>query len=104
MRVNQTCTGRRDSNGRSQVGRFRAGGADTGKMLIRHAALAAAVEDAFPGLIEMQPATRGGPMYKRWDSLASVQAALPAPGIPRARVAFSPAKGIATGYPQVLDA
>jgi hypothetical protein len=30
-----------------------------------------------------------------------VQAALPAPGIPRARAVFSPAKGIATGYAQV---
>ena len=46
-----------------RLGRFKAGPADTGDMLTRHAAPAAAVEDAFPGLIEMQPATRGGPVY-----------------------------------------
>jgi hypothetical protein len=46
-----------------RLGHFRAGPADTGDMLTRHAAPAAAVEDAFPGLIEMRPATRGGPVY-----------------------------------------
>jgi hypothetical protein len=41
-----------------RLGRFRAP-AGTREMLTRHAARAAAVEDAFrPGLIEMQPAAR----------------------------------------------
>jgi hypothetical protein len=33
-----------------------------------------------------------------------VQAAFPTHGIPRAGAAFTPAKGIATGYTQVVDA
>jgi hypothetical protein len=40
-------------------GRFRAGPAGTGEMLTSHAALGAAVEDAFPGLTGMQLAKAG---------------------------------------------
>ncbi len=64
-----------------RLGRFRAGPVGTGEMLTSHAALAAAVEDAFPGLIDMQLAKAGDRRWTsgwRWDSLASVQAALSA--------------------------
>ena len=47
-------------------GRFRTAPAGTGDMHASHAAPAAAVENAFPGLIDMPlatPATRGGPVY-----------------------------------------
>ena len=37
-----------------RLGRFRTGPVGTREMLTSHAALAAAVEDAFPGLIDMQ--------------------------------------------------
>ena len=44
-------------------GRFSTGPAGTGEMLIRHAALVGAVQDAFPGLIDMQLAKSGD---RRW--------------------------------------
>ena len=47
-------------------GRFGTGPVGTGELLTSHAVLAAAVEGAFPMLIEMPlatPATRGGPVY-----------------------------------------
>jgi hypothetical protein len=62
-------------------GRLSTGPAGTGEMLTRHAALAAAVQDAFPGLIDMQLAKAGDRRWagaSRWDPLASAQAALPA--------------------------
>jgi hypothetical protein len=64
-----------------RLGCFRAGPAGTGDMLARHAALAAADEDAFPGLTGMPLATAGARswtgMWRRYP-LASAQAALPA--------------------------
>jgi hypothetical protein len=42
-----------------RLGRFRAGPVGTGEMLTSHAALAAAVEDASPGLIDTQLAKAG---------------------------------------------
>ena len=61
----------------------------SGEMLISHAALAAAVKDAFPGLIGMRVA----PVSGAGDSLArGAQAALPArPESLGAGAAFSPA-------------
>jgi hypothetical protein len=77
-------------------------------MLTSHAALAAAVEDAFPQLIDMQLATAGDQWRDRCMALElSRQRAghiAGAPGIPQAGAAFSPAKGIATRYAQVVDA
>lgn len=91
-----------------RLGRFRAGPAGTGELLTSHAALAAAVEDAFPGLTDMQLAKAGDRRWTggwRWDSLAGVQAAFPAcPASPQAGAAFSPAQGIATRYAEVVDA
>ena len=85
-------------------GRFTTGPAGTRKMLTSHAAPAAAVEDAFPMLIEM-PLAKAGDQRRtggwRRDSFASVQAALPARGIPQAGATYSPAQGIATGYAEV---
>ena len=90
-----------------RLGRFRTGPAGTGEMLTSHATLAAAVEDAFPGLTGMQLAKAGdrrrtgvalGLTRRRAGGVAG------APGIPQAGAAFSPAKGIATGYAEVVDA
>ena len=47
-------------------GRFTTGPAGTGKMLTSHAAPAAAVEDAFPMLIEMPLAKAGDQRRTRW--------------------------------------
>jgi hypothetical protein len=107
VRVNQTCTGRRDSNGRSQArplqgwpGRHRGNAHQSRRP-------GPAVEDAFPGLTGMQPAKAGdrsrtgvalGLTRRRAGGVAG------APGIPQARAAFSPAKGIATRYAEVVDA
>jgi hypothetical protein len=67
--------------------------ANTGEMLTRHAALVAAVKDAFPGLIEVQLAKVDDQRWIdvwRWDSLASAQAAVAgASAIPQAGAAFS---------------
>jgi hypothetical protein len=82
--------------------------AGTGEMLTRHAALAAAVKDAFPGLIEVQLAKVDDQTWIdvwRWDSLASAQAAVAgAPTIPQAGAAFSLTKGITVEYAEVVDA
>jgi hypothetical protein len=54
--------------------RFTIGPAETGEALTRHAALAAAVKDAFPGVIEVQLTKAGDQMWIgvwRWDSFAS---------------------------------
>ena len=85
-----------------RLGRFRTGPAGNGEMLTSHAALAAAVKDAFPGVIDMQVA----PVSGAGDSRASgAQAALPArPECPGAGAAFSPAKGIRIEYAEVVDA
>ena len=64
-----------------RLGRVSTGPVGTGEMLTRHAALAAAVEDAFARLTDMQLAKAGDQRRAgvwRWDSLASGQAALPA--------------------------
>ena len=53
-----------------KLGRFRTGPAGTGDMHASHAAPAAAVENAFPGLIDIssrRPTTRGGIGGWRWD-------------------------------------
>lgn len=81
-----------------RLGRFRTGPAGTGEMLTSHAALAAAVEAAFPDMQLAKAGDRRWTSVWRWDSLATVQGALPArpasrnPG-PHSR----PAKGIAVG-------
>jgi len=49
-----------------RLGRFKTGPGGTREMLTGHAALAVAVKDALPGLIEMPlatPAAKGGPVY-----------------------------------------
>ena len=80
-----------------RLGRFRTGPAGNGEMLTSHAALAAAVKDAFPGVIDMQVAPVSG--------ASGAQAALPArPECPGAGAAFSPAKGIRIEYAEVVDA
>ena len=53
-----------------KLGRFRTGPAGTGDMHASHAAPAAAVENAFPGLIDIssrRPTTKGGIGGWRWD-------------------------------------
>jgi hypothetical protein len=90
------------------LGRFRAGQVGTGEMLTSHAALGAAVEDAFPGLTGMQLAKAGDPEVAQRMALGltcrRAAGVAGAPGIPQARAAFSPAQGIATGYAEVVDA
>ena len=102
MRVNQTGTGRRDSSGDSQDRPLQDRPGWRRELLTGHAALAVAVKDASPGLIDKQVAPESG----AGDSLASgAQAALPArPGSPGAGAAFSPAKGIKIKYAGVVDA
>jgi hypothetical protein len=82
--------------------------ADTGEMLTRHAALVAAVKDAFPGLIEVQLAKVDDQRWIdvwRWDSLASAQAAVAgAPAIPQAGAAFSLTKSVTVEFAEVVDA
>ncbi len=82
--------------------------AGTGEMLTRHAALAAAAKDAFPGLIEVQLAKADDQTWLdvwRWDSLASAQAAVAgAAAIPQAAAAFSVAKGLIVEFAEVIDA
>ena len=89
-------------------GRFRTGPAGTGEMLTSHAAPAAAVENAFPGLIEMQLAKADDQRRDRWLALGLTRqragGVADPPGIPQAGAAYSPAKGIATGYAEVVDA
>jgi hypothetical protein len=90
-----------------RLGRFRTGPAGTGEMLTSRAALAAAVEDAFPGLIDMQLAKAGDQGVNRCGagthSPASRRRRRRARH-PAGRAAFSPAKGIAAGYAEVVDA
>jgi hypothetical protein len=72
--------------------------ADTGETLTRHAALAAPVKDAFPGLIEVQLAKIDDQTWidvGRWDSLA---------GHPPGGAAFSLTNGITMEYAEVVDA
>jgi hypothetical protein len=80
----------------------------TGELLSRHAALAAAVKDAFPGLLGAELAKIDDQTWIdvwRWHSLASAPAAIAsAPAIPRAGAAFSLTKGITVEYAEVLDA
>jgi hypothetical protein len=91
-----------------RLGRFRTGPAATGEMLARHAALAAAVEDAFPGLIDMPLATAGDQKRDRCvaPGLTRQRAGgvAGAPGMPQAGAVFSAAKGTAVGYAEVVDA
>src|SRR5258708_36646080 len=91
-----------------RLDRFTTGPADTAEMLTRHAALVAAVKDAFAGLIEVQPAKDGDQRCIdawRWDSLASAQAAIAdAPSIPAAGAAIFVTRGITVEYAQVVDA
>ncbi len=102
MRVNQTCTGRRDSSGDLQARPLQDRPGWHRELLASHAVLSAAVKDASPGLIDKQVA----PVYGAGDSLASgAQAALPArPESPGVGTAFSPAKGIRIKYAGVVDA
>ncbi len=68
-----------------RLDRFTTGAAGTGEMPARHAALAAVVKDAYPGLIDTQLAASDQTWtgVRRWDSLASAQAAVAgAPAIP----------------------
>lgn len=90
-----------------RLGRLRTGPAGAGKCSQVTPHWPPPVEDAFPGSSKCswrRLAARGGPVHGAGDSLASVQAALPAPGITQAGAAFSPAKGITTGYAEVVDA
>ncbi len=70
-----------------RLDRVTTGAAGTGEMLARHAAPAAAVKDAYPGLLDVQLAKAGDQTWtgvRRSDSLASGQAAVAgAPAIPR---------------------
>ena len=108
MRVNQTWTGRRDSNGRSQARPLQDRPGRHRELLTSHAAPAAAVEDAFPRLTDMQLATAGDQRRDRCVALGLTRqragGVAGAPGIPQAGAAFSPAKGIAAGYAEVVDA
>ena len=89
------------------LGCFRAGAAGIGEMLTSHATLGAAVEDAFSGLTGMQLAKAGdrrgtgvalGLTRRRAAGVAG------APGIQEPGAAFSPAKGVAVGCAEVVDA
>ena len=91
-----------------RLGRFRTGPAGTGDMHASHAALAAAVENAFPGLTDMQLAKADDQRRDRCMALGLTRrragGVADPPGTPQAGAAFSPAKGIATGYAEVVDA
>jgi hypothetical protein len=57
-----------------RLDRFTTGAAGTVEMAARRATLAAAVKEACPGLIEVQPTKAGDQTWigvRRWDSLAS---------------------------------
>ena len=73
--------------------RFTADPANLEELLAKRAALVAAVRDAFPGLTDARLAKLDGDTWLdvwRWDSLASMQAAIQgAPTIPEAAAAFS---------------
>ena len=90
-----------------RLGRFRTGPVGTGEMLTSHGALAPQSRVPFPGspaCSGQRPATGGGPVW-RWDSLAGVAGGVAgAPGIQEPGAAFSPAKGVAVGYAEVVDA
>jgi hypothetical protein len=87
-----------------RLDRFTIGRAETGKPLTRHAALVAAVKDAFPGVIEVQ-LTNGGDQtwigIGRWDSLASAQVAV---ADRRPGAAFPLARGLTVEFAAVGDA
>ena len=68
MRVNQTCTGRRDSNGHSQARRFRTSPVGTGDMHASHAP-AGGVEDGVAGIIDMRVAKAGDQKRGRCKAL-----------------------------------
>jgi len=91
-----------------RLDRFTIDPADTAEMLTRHAALVAAVKDAFAGLIDVELAKVDDQTWLdvwRWDSLASAQAAIAdAPSIPAAGAAFSLTRGITVEYAEVVDA
>ena len=91
-----------------KLGRFRTGPAGTGDMHASHAAPAAAVENAFPGLIDMKLAKADDQRRDRWLAMGLTPrragGVAGPPGTPQAGAASSPAKGIATGYAEVVDA
>jgi hypothetical protein len=90
-----------------RLARFSTGPVGTREMLTSHAALAAAVEDAFPGLIYKQVAKAGDQRRDLCMALGLTRqragGVAGAPGIPQVGAAVSPAKGITTGYADVVD-
>ncbi len=91
-----------------RIDRFTIDPADTEELLTRHAALVAAVMDAFPGLLGVELAKVDDRTWIdvwRWDSLANAQAAVAgAPSIPQAGAAFSVTKDLTVEYAEVADA
>lgn len=91
-----------------RIDRFQADAADSGELAARHAALVAAVKEAFPGLLGVELAKVDDETWIdvwRWDSLASAQAAVAgASSIPQAGAAFSLTKNVSVEFAQVVEA
>ena len=89
------------------LSRFSTGPVATGEMLIRHAAPAAAAEDAFPGLIERQLAKAGDQRRDRCVALGLTRRR--AGGVACARHPAGRSRILArqrhrAGYAEVIDA
>jgi hypothetical protein len=91
-----------------RLDRFTIDSADSEELLSRHAALVAAVKDAFPRLLGVELAKLDDRTWIdvwRWDFLASAQAAVAgAPPIPQTGAAFSLTKDLTVEYAEVADA
>jgi hypothetical protein len=90
-----------------RLGRFRTGPVGTGEMLSSHAALAPRSRMPFPGSSTCswrRPATRGEPVCGAGTHPPACRRRYRHARHPAGRAAFSPPKGIATGYAEVVDA
>lgn len=87
--------------------RFRAGPASAAELIARRAELISAVRAAFTGLTETRLARVGEDTWVdmwRWDSRASMQAALAgAPSLPEAAAAFSLTSDVTAENAELID-
>ena len=90
-----------------RIARFEVPAADTEEMLVRRAALIAAVRARFPGLTEARLAKADAESWIdawRWESAAHLQAALEdAPGLPETSAAFALTKNATAELAEIVD-
>jgi hypothetical protein len=90
-----------------RIARFEVAAADTEEMLVRRAALIAAVRARFSGLDEARLAKIEGEAWVdvwRWESAGQLQAALDgAPGLPETRAAFALTKNATAELAEIVD-